>query len=72
MNGNIIEQAKKVLKLRDQSLSGIVEDYFRLIIKTKHQQDTTTPILRELSGIAKSIKKPSEESIYDYLQEKYK
>jgi len=71
IKSDIVEKAKKALQTRNQSLSGLVEDYFRLLIQTKLQQDVTAPIVRELTGMAKKLKK-SDKAIYDYLQEKYK
>lgn len=71
MNGNIIKKAKKALRTKNQSLSGLVEDYFRLLIKSKQQTDTTSPIVRELTGLARNLPK-SEKARFDYLSEKYK
>jgi len=72
INSEIIEKAKKFFQTRDQSLSSLVEDYFRLLIKTKQRQEITTPIVRELSGIAKGANKNDKEIIYEYLEKKYK
>ena len=68
---DIIEKAKRTLQTKNQSLSGLVEDYFRLLIRTKQQPDDASPIVRELTGMAGNIKK-SDKAIYDYLAEKYK
>lgn len=68
---NVVEKAKIYLQTTGQSLSGLVEEYFRLLIKTKEGQSSKTPILKELSGLAKGIKKSKDEVIADYLQKKY-
>ena len=68
---DIIEKAKRTLQTKNQSLSGLVEDYFRLLIKTKQQPDNASPIVRELTGMTGNINK-SDKTIYDYLAEKYK
>ena len=72
INANIIEKAKKAIQSGNQSLSGLVEDYFRELIKTKDQKKPFSPIVKELSGLAKKVKKSEEETIYDYLLGKYK
>ena len=71
IKSEIIEEAKKALQSKNQSLSGIVEDYFRLLIQIKHKPNITSPIVKELTGLLKNSKKP-EKAIYDYLREKYK
>lgn len=71
INSDVVEKAKKTLQTRSQSLSGLVEDYFKLLIKTKKKPKIDTPIVKELTGILKSTKKPDNE-IYDFLSEKYK
>ena len=71
IKSDIVEKAKKALQTKNQSLSGLVEDYFRLLIKTKQKPNITSPIVKELTGILKNTKKP-DKAIYDYLQEKYK
>lgn len=71
INSEILENSKKYLQSRNQSLSGLVEEYFRLLIKTKKKKVIGSPILRELIGMAKNVKKKEKEVITEYLQEKY-
>lgn len=72
INAGVVEKAKSFLQTGSQSLSGLVEDYFTLLIKTKQQKKIEMPITRELTGIVKSVNKVGEQDIYEYLQEKYK
>jgi len=71
IKSDIIEKAKKNLQTKNQSLSGLVEDYFELLIKTKEHPKINSPIVKELTGLLKNTKKP-DKAIYDYLREKYK
>ena len=71
INSEVLENSKKYLRSRGQSLSSLVEEYFQLLIKTKTEKVAESPILKELLGIAKNVKKPEGEVITDYLQEKY-
>lgn len=67
---NLVKQAKKHLQKEGQSLSGLVEDYFRLLIKIQKNKKSSGSIVNQLTGIAKSTKNPRE-VIADYLNEKY-
>ncbi len=71
ISSDIVEKAKEYLQTRGQSLSHLVEEYFRLLIQTREKQTVETPILKALSGIAKELKKSDKEVISEYLQEKY-
>lgn len=72
LNKDIIEKAKVYARKRGQSLSGLVENYFRFIVYEKEPEELYTPLVRELSGI---IELPAgydlKEKYTDYLIEKY-
>lgn len=69
----IIERAKKYASDKRESLSEMVENYFRLVTSNyKKEEKKLSPIVQELLG---SIKVPNdfdyENAKYDYLKEKY-
>ena len=69
----IIERAKKYASDKRESLSVMVENYFRLVTSNyKKEEKKFSPIVQELLG---SIKVPNdfdyENAKYDYLKEKY-
>ena len=51
----IIEEAKKYAKLKGQSLSDLVENYFKLLTKEKRQLQSNqlSPRVKRLRGILK-------------------
>lgn len=68
----IIDQAKEKLQTKEKSLSRLIEDYFKLLITAKTKQVSKTPIVEDLTGIAKIPKDINEKKlIADYLLEKY-
>lgn len=72
INSDILEKAKKFLRSENQSLSSLVEDYFRVLINTKQTRGEETPIVSQLTGIAKTPYRDAKKTIVDYLQEKYR
>lgn len=69
----IIERAKKYALDKRESLSKMVENYFRLVTSNYNKEEKDiSPIVQELLG---SIKVPNdfdyENAKYDYLKEKY-
>lgn len=73
LNDEIIERAKKYASDRRESLSEMVENYFRVITSNyKKEENKYSPTVRELLG---SIKVPDdfdyEKAKYEYLKEKY-
>ena len=73
MDDAIIERAKKYASDKIESLSEMVENYFRLVTSNYKKEDKNfSPIVQELLG---SIKVPNdfdyENAKYDYLKEKY-
>ncbi|MBN1168691.1 hypothetical protein JXA63_02255 [Candidatus Woesebacteria bacterium] len=70
VNKNVIEDAKKYLQ--DQSLSKLVEEYFKVLVKSK-KSGLKNSIVDELTGVAKLPKgKSPEDVIVDYLLEEYR
>ena len=63
INSDVVEKAKNYLQSSSQSLSGLVEEYFRLLIRTKEKRTVDSPILKELTGLAKELKKTENESL---------
>lgn len=72
IDSETIKKAKRLLQKDNQSLSGLVQDYFNVLIKTKEKFTTSTPIVKELKGIAKGLNKSKDRAIFEYLEEKYK
>ncbi len=72
LDRTVIEAAKRTLQTKDQSLSSIIEDYFRALIAVKTKKNPTSPLVTELSGIASLPKNTSDQDVItDYLLEKY-
>jgi len=69
----VIDKAKKNLQTKNKSLSGLIEDYFKLLIAAKTKQIPSPPVVTELTGIAK-LKETTDENdvITEYLLEKYR
>ena len=68
----IIDKAKRELQTNGKSLSAIIEDYFKLLIATKTRQMHITPVVAELTGIAKLNENIDEKYIIaEYLLGKY-
>ena len=72
INSSVVEKAKIYLQSSGQSLSGLVEEYFRVLIGTKVNKKVSTPIVREITGTLRGLKIKERDVIYDYLNEKYK
>ncbi|MBN1646451.1 MAG: hypothetical protein JW874_00340 [Spirochaetales bacterium] len=77
VDNSVIEKAKKYAKKHNESLSELVEDYFRIITADSQEdpekEKELSPFVEELLG---SIKLPQEFNMknerYEYLKEKYK
>lgn len=71
MDSQVITRAKGYAAKEGESLSKMVENYFRLIIG--HKEKKFTPVVKELSGVIRLKKGQDIKADYtDYLQEKYK
>ncbi len=73
MDDAIIEKAKKYASDKRESLSEMVENYFRVITSNyKKKENKLSPTVQELLG---SIKVPNDfdykKAKYEYLKEKY-
>lgn len=70
----IIEKAKKYAQHQKQSLSMLVEDYFRLLVSEKEDVDVElSPVVEELAGIIQLDDGFDWKSDYrKYVAEKYR
>lgn len=73
LNKNAIEQAKIYAKNTNQSLSFLVEKYFKLIAeKGQTSPDDISPVVKEISGIIKlSDDFDYKKEYHQYIEEKY-
>uniref|UniRef100_UPI002630D1BA DUF6364 family protein n=1 Tax=Persephonella sp. TaxID=2060922 RepID=UPI002630D1BA len=67
---DLIENVKELSQKKGKSISKIVENYFKLILKDKEKNEELTPTVKKLKGILKD-KKISEEDYKKHLEEKY-
>jgi hypothetical protein len=74
LDKDIIEKTKRQAKKNNQSLSNLVENYFRKIISSSDNlSDEETPIVKDLKGIIKLDKDFDFHKEYaDYLIKKFK
>lgn len=73
----VIEQAKKYAKEQQTSLSRLIENYLAVLTKSKIERNKIeieiTPLVKSLSGIAKTDDNIDEKQMYkNYIIEKYK
>lgn len=73
LNKKAIEQAKRYAKRRNQSLSGLVENYFKQITQTESQESIEiSPNVQDLVGIIElSGDFNLREEYGNHLEEKY-
>jgi uncharacterized protein YjaZ len=73
LDKNIIEQAKLYAKLKETSLSELVEKYFTILIRDMPSESTdSTPLTDELLGIVQGDETIDlNEGYTNYLIEKY-
>lgn len=67
---DLIENVKEFSQKKGKSISKIVENYFKLILKDKEKNEELTPTVKKLKGILKD-KRISEEDYKKHLEEKY-
>lgn len=73
IDAETIKKAKEFLLDDKESLSGLVERYFKLLLFTKTNKQANTPTAKELVGFVKNASnKNDNDIIYEYLKEKYK
>ncbi len=74
LDKDIIEQAKRYAHDQQQSLSALVENYFRFLLGREHSlvSSNISPTVQELSGIIHLDSTDDVDEAYtDYLLEKY-
>lgn len=73
LDESTIIQAKKYASQTHQSLSSIVEGYFRtLASRIRGKQDSPTPIVDSLAGSIKGFRgRDTQREYTDYLEKKY-
>ena len=70
---DIIEQAKEYARLEHGSLSNMVENYLKLLLRKDTATDEMTPIVASLSGILPPNAADNfREEYTDYLENKYR
>lgn len=67
-----IELAKEYAKDKNISLSKMIENYLRLIVRRKRHDIGISPLVESLSGIIKGKNAKMEKEYVDYLSTKYK
>lgn len=67
-----IELAKEYAKDKNTSLSKMIENYLRLIVRRKRHDIGISPLVESLSGIIKGKNAKMEKEYVDYLSTKYK
>ncbi len=71
LDKGIIEKAKEYASLHNQSLSGLVEEYFQRLTNDEKFKKNLSPKVRKLSGILKSGQLDYKSEIEIILKEKY-
>jgi hypothetical protein len=71
LDKTVIQSAKKYAQLRNRSLSGLVEEYFRNLVSSENKNKShISPLVEELSGVISENDLKSL-SYTDYLEAKY-
>lgn len=68
---NIINKAKKYAKVQHKSVSKMIENYLKNVVKNDESRQVS-PIVDELAGSIKNININFKEEYTDYLIKKYK
>ena len=74
LDQEVIEQAKTYARQKHQSLSALVEQYFRFLVvrEVAPQAPDISPIVQQLSGILDPVETDQAREEYtDYLDRKY-
>jgi len=73
LDRTVIERAKKYAKLKDTSLSRLIENYLSWITSEKTKTDNISPLVKSLSGIIDIPENFNKKKEYtDFLESKYK
>jgi hypothetical protein len=67
-----IELAKDYAKDKNTSLSKMIENYLRLLIRNKRHDIEISPLVESLSGVIKTKPADMEKQYIDHLTSKYK
>lgn len=70
MDKELIDFAKKYAKDQGTSVSGLIENYFRLLAQNQHSQRSTS-IVGSIKGIVQEKELVSKSDYLAYLQKKY-
>jgi hypothetical protein len=69
----VIEQAKEYARQQHRSLSNMVENYLKLVVRKQSQTEEISPIVASLMGVVTmDVTDRGREEITAYLEEKYK
>ena len=60
---NIVDEAKALARKKGRSLSDLIENYLRVIVKKENQKAEVSPVIKKLQG---SVKLPAD---FDYKKE---
>ena len=72
LSKKIIDMAKDYAHNHNISLSKMIENYLRLIVRRKRHDIGISPLVESLSGIIKGKNAKMEKEYVDYLSTKYK
>jgi hypothetical protein len=72
IDDNIIEQAKEYARSQHRSLSNMVENYLKLVVRKESPAEEVSPIVASLMGVATmDVKGKGRDEIAAYLEEKH-
>ena len=70
---DIIEDAKEYSRQQHKSLSRVVENYLKLVVRNQNKEIELSPIVAQLSGVISSNNVENYKKDYaDYLEKKYR
>jgi hypothetical protein len=73
IDNDIIEQAKEYARQQHRSLSNLVENYLKLVVRKETPTEEISPIVTSLVGILPmNVSDRGRDEITAYLEEKYK
>ena len=73
MDDRIIKKAKTYAGKKHTSLSRLIENYFKLIVRDEPGGEAPTPLVQKLSGVLKIRQgEDMREEYTDYLMRKYR
>lgn len=73
IESEVIEQAKEYARQQHRSLSNMVENYLKLVVRKDSPTEEITPIVASLSGVLPmNVSDKGRDEITAYLEEKYK